>query len=228
MIHIYQQAKKDLDTSEQHPVPRTLDEPGNRGRYSWQDDAFTFEVDLSDQPHDCLCLWLDDGVMFYANGYFQWGEQQPLIDWNCSKEVIKDTAAEIYACIRREEYWRLEALSGSFLLLFFDTQTKLTIVTDRLASRQIFHYQDKNVQVFAENIQDILSLSTVNQELDLRSVVEFLRFAMILEHRTLYKEITLIPPACVVTMGFGKAVFRRYWDWEYNESWSHSDEYYVD
>jgi len=105
-----------------------------------------------------------------------------------------------------------QQLSGSFLLVTYDVKRKrLLLVSDRLASRPLFYARDRDLFLFATDIRSILSNVCLSRRLDLRSVVEFLRFTMIFGDRTLYKDIFLLPPGSVLTVDQQGVSIDRYW-----------------
>lgn len=200
------------------------------GKCTWANEVFSIALPAESQkPDDCLWLWIENGLFFYLDGYFRLDRQGPTIGWDCSQEVIKDAASRIYACIQDMDYQQMERLSGSFLLLFISLcDSRLTVITDRMASRRVFHCSTKDREVIADDIRNVLSFPNVSRDLDARSVVEFLRFNMVLEERTLYDGISTVPPATVLTIRREGVTSERYWALAYPESSERPDDYYVD
>lgn len=198
--------------------------------FTWSTPRLTFSSQIPDSPyHDRHCLWLTDDVLFYANGYFTWDSRPNLIDGSSSDQEVIDVGLEIYECIKGQKYHELKKLNGSYLLLFFDQSIdQLIVITDRLSTRQLFHHQDAERTILSEDIREILKFPSMQQELDIRSIVEFLRFTMILENRTLYKDITVLPPGSILTINREGSEFKTYWEMRFDESWNQSDQYYVE
>jgi len=102
--------------------------------------------------------------------------------------------------------------SGSFLLLLYDRiEQRLVIVSDRLASRPLFFWRDSEGLVFATDMRGILSNPRVPREIDLRSLIEFLRFTMVFGDKTLYDNVSQLPYATVLTICRGDVSTYRHW-----------------
>lgn len=198
--------------------------------FTWYEQSISFSADISANSfHDHHCIHLDEQVICYVNGYFTWNHKVKVIDGSCSHRQVRDVLTEVYAHIIEGRYEQLCKLSGSYLLLFVDLRTKLLYaITDRLSSRPLFWYRDDALTIISENIRDILESPAYHQKLDLRSLVEFLRFTMIFEDRTLYENIRFVPPASILIVNSQGGESKTYWEMTYDESWDKPDEYYVE
>ncbi len=120
-------------------------------------------------------------------------------------------------------------LGGSFVIFIYDgRRCQLTLASDRLASRPLFYARCPGELVFSTHIRAVLAHPGVSRQWDQRSVVEFLRFTMILGERTLYRDISLLPPASVMTVTPEGGRIEPYWDFRFDERWDLSVEEYAE
>lgn len=95
----------------------------------------------------------------------------------------------------------LEDLTGSFHGLLYDGESQHTVaLTDRLGSRPIFFFQTASLLCLASDIRLLLALPMSDCTLDYASLVELVRFQMIMEDRTLYRAIKVLPPATLLSV----------------------------
>ncbi len=120
-------------------------------------------------------------------------------------------------------------LGGSFVIFIYDgRRCQLTLVSDRLASRPLFYARCSGEVVFSTHIRAVLAHPGVSRQWDQRSVVEFLRFTMILGERTLYRDVALLPPASVMTVTPEGGRIEPYWTFRFDERWDLSGEEYAE
>lgn len=136
-------------------------------------------------------------------------------------EILEGYQAEGPSFFRR--------LGGSFVVCLYDGQQRqLVIASDRLASRHLFYSWRSGTLTFATDIRSVLACPRVSHQWDEQSVVEFLRFTMILGERTLYRDVLLLPPASVMTVTSEGLRIEPYWALRFDERWSLSEEEYVE
>lgn len=181
----------------------------------------------------------------WADPFFAmaWSKREPDL-WVIQQENrLVGWYGYIYRCpegmpIRPDEIWEgyraegpsfFRRLGGSFVVCLYDGQQRqLIIASDRLASRHLFYSWRSGTLTFATDIQSVLACPGVSRQWDERSVVEFLRFTMILGERTLYRDILLLLPASVMTVTPEGVRIERYWVLQFDERWGLSEEEYVE
>lgn len=122
-------------------------------------------------------------------------------------------------------------LNGSFVIVIFDLDSQeILIVNDRHGLRPFYYAQNGKKRLFASEIKAILQDKTLKKEINHSAVAEFFAFDRILEYKTFFKGINVLPPASIVVLSKGKFEVRQYWDFMYTEvdSRAFSEDYYVE
>jgi asparagine synthase (glutamine-hydrolysing) len=87
-------------------------------------------------------------------------------------------------------------LNGRFHGLLADRARGLVLLfNDRYGMHRLYYYQGKNAFYFAAEAKAILAICPELRRLDLRGLGEFLTCGCVLENRTLYEGIQVLPPA---------------------------------
>jgi len=106
-------------------------------------------------------------------------------------------------------------IDGSFVVVLCNMpKEEFTIINDRYGSKPVYISKLGSTLAFASEAKPLLRLSQLN-ELDLRGVSELLTFGYCLGDRTLFREISLLPPASVLVLRDGRLSIRNYWKWDY-------------
>lgn len=87
-------------------------------------------------------------------------------------------------------------LNGRFHGLLTDQARRSTVLfNDRYGMHRLYYYKSKDAFYFAAEAKAILAVRPELRELDAQSVGEFVSCSAVLENRTLFKNIYLLPPA---------------------------------
>jgi asparagine synthase (glutamine-hydrolysing) len=169
-----------------------------------------------------LCIFMDGEVFGYEK------EKQELIKKG-HRFKCEDNDAEF--CLHLyEEYGdnAFRKLNGSFLIVIYKINLEeLILVNDRLSSRHVFYYHNKNKLIFASQLRPILKFRWFKKELNLQSVFEFFTFQKIFDNRTYYKDSKILPKATILYFHGDKFKTRQYWEMDYNIG-NYPQKYYVD
>jgi asparagine synthase (glutamine-hydrolysing) len=129
-----------------------------------------------------------------------------------------------------EEYGEdfVKELNGSFSLVIWDEKNqKLLIANDRYGSRPLYYAHNDGRLLFASEVKAFLQDETFKKEINHEAVAEFFTFEYILENKTFFKGINLLPPASIFTYKNGQSSIKPYWDFEFVEEYDKPEEYYV-
>ena len=132
-----------------------------------------------------------------------------------------------------EEYGErfAEKLNGSFVLVIFDIRNeKIVIANDRHSLRPFFYTKNGDRHIFSSEVKAILKDKTFKKDIDHEAVANFFAFGRILvEKKTFFKRIKVIPPASIITWSKGKISQKKYWDLQYKEKYDPNltEEYYI-
>ena len=124
----------------------------------------------------------------------------------------------------------LEKLNGSFsgVLLDFRGQ-KLVLFNDRYGTNRIYYHEDASGFYFASEAKALLKILPGTRELDLRSLGEVLSCEAVLQNRSLFSGISLLPPGSAWVFSRGEPVKKKTYfkqeAWESQPEISESDFY---
>jgi asparagine synthase (glutamine-hydrolysing) len=102
------------------------------------------------------------------------------------------------------------------------------LFNDRFSMNRVYYHQSKDAFYFAPEAKAILSVCPELKKLNLRSMGEFVSCGCVLENRTLFEGIEVLPAASALGLRHGDVERRRYFDaqeWEAQERLS-PDEFY--
>jgi len=90
----------------------------------------------------------------------------------------------------------LNDLNGWFCGLLVDIQAgKVFLFNDRYGMQKIFYYESKDAFYFSSEAKALLKIFPELRELDMRGLGEFLSCNCVLEYRTLFRHVLLLPGA---------------------------------
>lgn len=122
------------------------------------------------------------------------------------------------------------SLNGRFHGLVVDRRRAFTLLfNDRYGMHRIYYYASKDAFYFAAEAKAILAVCPELRQLDLRSLGEFIACGCVLENRTLFKDLHLLPQAAVWTFSGGPVPKKAHYflpsEWE-NQAQLEPDAYY--
>jgi asparagine synthase (glutamine-hydrolysing) len=113
----------------------------------------------------------------------------------------------------------LEKINGWFSGILMDfRERKIILFNDRYGVNRIYHHQSGNVLYFSSEAKSLLKVLPELRQIDPQGLGEFVSCGCVLQGRTLYQGVTLLPPGSVWTFRPGQPVrketyFRRE-EWE--------------
>ena len=143
-----------------------------------------------------------------------------------------DSANASYLIHLYEEYGLgfLLKLSGWFSGLLVDLRQQMAVLfNDRYGLQRIYCYQDSTTLHFASEAKALLRVLPQTRHLDLRGLTESLSCGCVLQNRSIFSDITLLPGGTMCTLTPGRPINRQSYfqkeAWE-NQDTLTSDEYY--
>jgi hypothetical protein len=131
-------------------------------------------------------------ISFCGYGKFS-GEQR--LYW--ANEMI-DHVAPLFKKLGKDALTNIE---GSFSLLIF-RDNELIILSDRMASKNIYYYETENIIIFAPDVGRILASDLVPRDKNIEGALQILCFHSFLDDSTLVKKINRFPLATLFTKNF--------------------------
>ncbi|MCX7877348.1 MAG: asparagine synthase (glutamine-hydrolyzing) [Ignavibacteria bacterium] len=105
-------------------------------------------------------------------------------------------------------------------------ERKLFLARDRYGIKPLYYYFRNNTFIFSSEIKAILLHPEVSAEVSVPALNEYFSFQNIFTDLTLFKDINILPPATTLTVSEdGKLEFSRYWDFDFRDENSRSDEF---
>ncbi len=105
-----------------------------------------------------------------------------------------------------------EHLDGQFAFAIWDNdEQRLFMARDRFGEKPFFYSMGDGVLAFASEIKALLATGLVSKKLDLVSLDNYLALYFIPPWRSVYKDITPLPPAHRAVYENGKLTIERYW-----------------
>ena len=200
---------------------------------TWLDDnlgAYVGWVCHEGSFSDCMPVWNEkkNMVMIYFGENFT---DLELFDKLKAKHHRFDNSNASYLIHMYEEKGVdfLPELNGWFSGLLIDLQTnKIILFNDRYGMQKIFYHENKDAFYFASEAKALLRICPELRELDMQGVGEMLSCSCVLENRTLYKDIYLLPVSSAWTFQDNTIKKDTYFDpatWE-NQTWLEKSFFY--
>jgi asparagine synthase (glutamine-hydrolysing) len=129
------------------------------------------------------------------------------------------TAAALLACHQRQGAGFVAQLNGQFCGVLFDLNAGTAMLfNDRFGLGRVYYHEAAGAFHFATEAKALLAVAPDSRQLDARSMAEYVALGCVLQDRTLFAGIQLLPPGSAwVFHADGRVVRRRYFDpatWE--------------
>lgn len=114
----------------------------------------------------------------------------------------------------------LSILRGMFAFVIWDSKEKKLFGARDLFGEKPFFYSQANDDgiVICSEIKGILSTKTIKWDIDLTSVDAYIALGYIPPDRTIYRDISVLPPSHYIQWQAGKTKIVRYWYPQFKES----------
>ncbi len=114
-----------------------------------------------------------------------------------------------------------ESYNGMFAIAAWDRQeNKLYLSRDRYGVKPLYYWFNGNTLLFASEIKAILVHPSYQIQLDTDALNEYFSFQNMFSYRTLFKGITMLPPANTVEVDAGSTFVRHqsWWDYDFSQT----------
>ena len=112
----------------------------------------------------------------------------------------------------------LAGLNGLYVAVIWDKKARrLHIVNDRYGFRKLYYWNAGNKFVFASEYKAISWFPDFPKKIDEFAFANLMTFGYVLDDRTLFEDIKLLPPASIAIVQNGNFSIRKYWDYSFYE-----------
>lgn len=123
----------------------------------------------------------------------------------------------------------VKSLNGSFVLAIYDfNNNKIIIINDRYGLRPLYYTVNNNKLFFASEIKAILQDKTFKKELNDEAVADWFAFGKVIGNKTLFKDITVLPPASIFVYDGQNLLLEQYWEFNYKPDYTKSENEFAD
>lgn len=123
-----------------------------------------------------------------------------------------------------------ERLDGMFAVALWDRrERRLTLARDRIGIKPLYVTDQPGGFAFASELKALMPLSTLDFDLDLDALHDFVCFGHIRAPRSIYRQVRTVPPGHVLTVGAtGDPVLSCYWQPRYDHVETLSEAEWID
>jgi asparagine synthase (glutamine-hydrolysing) len=163
---------------------------------------------LKDSFADCLPVWNEkrDVALIFSGEDFA---DPSVVDALRAKGHVFENGNASYLVHLYEELGAgfLEKLNGWFSGIVMDLrEKKILLFNDRYGANRIFYHENERGLFFSSEAKAILKVAPETRQLDLKSLGEFLSCGSVLQNRTLFSGISMMPGGSVWTLAPGQPV----------------------
>ncbi|MGB5156741.1 MAG: hypothetical protein WBN77_04800 [Desulfobacterales bacterium] len=184
-----------------------------------------------DSFSDCMPIWNEKKnlvMLFFGENF----TDKETFDHLKSKNHKFDNSNASYIIHLYEEKGIdfLKDLNGCFSGLLIDIQAeKVFLFNDRYGMQRIYYYENNNAFYFSSEAKALLRICPELRKIDMKGLGEYLCYNCVLENRSLFQNIYLLPCASVwkfqMTGLINKAVYFTSDEWE-NQPWLEKEFFY--
>ena len=166
-------------------------------------------------------VFFDNGAFEPNRTFFRRGDSvacvsgDPLVVGETGIDNVPAQSAErVCAALIDDSDDTLRRATGSFVAVSWDEKAcALRLCADKLALRPLYVYTDEALCLFATNLRTLLHLAGRPLEIDEQGLAEQIYLGQSFGSHTAYKNVRVLRPGEVLTIGTSGESSRRYFDW---------------
>ncbi|MEW8625030.1 MAG: asparagine synthase (glutamine-hydrolyzing) [Candidatus Thiodiazotropha sp.] len=117
----------------------------------------------------------------------------------------------------------VDHLNGQFAIALWDNnKQRLVIARDRAGIRPLFYTETGGRLYFASEVKSLFTHPAISKSVNITALQEVFTFWSALPPNSLFENIQVLPPGCLMVIERGEIRIDRYWDWDFpNEKIDH-------
>lgn len=132
---------------------------------------------------------------------------------NRGHDFITDNASFLIHLYEEKGEKFFESLNGWYNGVILDlSESKATLFNDRYGVRRIYFHENNDIFVFSSEAKSLLAAFPELRQIDFQGVGEYLTYDCVLENKTYFSKIFLLPPGSSWSFGNGGVIKKRYFD----------------
>lgn len=217
-INLDQSKTKDHNEAVLHSMCETIYHRGPDSEGIWMDDTVALgmrrlsiiDLKTGDQPvfnHDRSVIAMQNGELYNYREVREQLEKK-------GHKFVTQTDTEIIPFLY-DEYGEdfVDHLNGMFAIALWDTRRKkLILARDRFGEKPLYYGVFDGKLLYASEPKALLAHPSVKVELDLDALRHYLSYDYVPAPRSIYKGISKLPAAHILTVENGEIKTRRYWN----------------
>lgn len=109
-------------------------------------------------------------------------------------------------------------LNGLYVAAVWNKKEKrLQIINDRYGFKKMYYWHGRDKFVFASEYKTICWFPDFPKKIDEFAFANLMSYGYVLEDRTLFEDIKLLPPASILTVQSNNLTINKYWDYSFYE-----------
>ena len=175
---------------------------------------------------DCFLLGVVDLETVFENDRLMEkldGDVCVVIGKAYDKRELGHTTADLFLSLYKSEnpdsiLDSMRQLNGSFAFAIYDEDKRRMIIgNDRYGSKNVFYAINSDRLIFSSEIKSILKDPLIHPKLNVDAVGEFFTFSYLLDNKTFFEGINLLPPASILLYDSDgdKVQIKPYWDFKF-------------
>lgn len=134
--------------------------------------------------------------------------------YNLSSESDIQFLVDIYQ--QTKSFGFLRDIDGYYVAVIYDSrESKIYLITDRFGFKPMYWTVRNQELIWSSELKGLLGHVDFNPKIDPKAVEEFLDIGYLLENRTWFEGVEMVPPSSVLIYDISGASYenRQYWSW---------------
>jgi len=118
----------------------------------------------------------------------------------------------------------LEKINGMFAYAIWDNkEKKLFAARDRIGKKPLYYFFHEGRFAFASEIKSLLVVPSIQPEIDITALADYLKYLFIPHPKSIYKNIFKLPPGHYLLYSDGSLQIKEYWDIDFSQQSRRND-----